>query len=164
MAWCVVLLGTVDNSTMSVRRELRRCRWFVAFTKKKVTDVVVHGQAACAVAMASSVVPVEVNPSNFFPVPIPSHFIMRVKDSEEMVSMLFSHILDAEVIYDEGKLHRAPYVAPEARRGGRFMVLSSVEALAKKVVGEAARLWELISTADYGKVYPALVDKGRFRR
>ena len=160
LTWCVLLFGTVDNFAMSVRRELRRRRWFVAFTKKKVADVVIHGQAACAVAMASSVVPVEVDSSKLFPLPIPSHFIMLVEDSKELISMLLSHILGAKVIDDEEKLHRAPNVAPEARRGGRLMVSYSVEALAKKVVGEAARLWEPIGTADDGEVYPALVDEG----
>ena len=128
--------------------------------KKKVADVVIHGQAACTVVMVSSVVPIEVDSSKLCSLLISRHFIMLGKNSEEMISMLFSHILNTEVIYDEDKLHRAPNVAPEARRSGRLMIPRSVEALAKKVVGESARLWEPISTADNGEVYSAVVDEG----
>ena len=110
--------------------------------------------------MASRGVPGGVDPSNFFPFPIFSHFIILIENSEEMVSMFQANILNAEVVYNEYKLHRAPNMAPEARRSGRLMIPHSVEALVEKVVGKSTRLWKTISTADDGEVYPALVDEG----
>ena len=156
----VLLFSTLDNFAVPVGRELGLCRCLVAFLKEKVADVVLHGQAACAVAMASSVVPAEVDPSKLFPLPVFRHFIVLVEDSKEMVSMFAANVFNTKVIDDEHKLYRAPNMAPESWRGSSLMSACSIEALAEEVIRKSSRLWNSVSAADDSKIHPALVDEG----
>jgi hypothetical protein len=73
---------------------------------------------------------------------------------------MFSNVLDAEVVNDEGEQDGTPFVAPEA-----LWVLASVismwcEAFRKEIVGNDTSLWESIHAAGDADVDIAFLDKG----
>ena len=54
--------------------------------------------------------------------------------------MAITNIFDAKVVDHEGKMDRAPLVAPEARGGGGFVVAMFLKACAKDTIGDFTRL------------------------
>ncbi len=84
--------------------------------------------------MVGGIIPGKVNACNFFALPVNAHGVVFFEDAEEVVGMLFAHVLNAKVINDEEKLDKAPCVVPEARRGGGFVVACGIEALPQQVI------------------------------
>ncbi len=78
---------------------------------EEVFDVSIHHGRP---ASTFGVVPIQVDPGNFFPCPVSGDIVVCEKCLEEMVCMVFLGVLDAKVIHDEDKDQWAPGVSPEA--------------------------------------------------
>ncbi len=116
--WDQVFLGTIDIRPMLVWRQLRFEGAGVPVFEEELIDVTVHGQAA----FACNVVPCNVDACKFTASPVGCDGIMHLKGMEEVVSMLASGVLNAEVVDNEDKHHWAPIVTPETRCGGTLIV------------------------------------------
>ncbi len=101
-------------------------------------DIVGHEEAACAIAVAGGVVPFNIDAGKLFAFPVIRHLIVLIEDAQEVVGVFVSNIFDAKVVNNEDKLDGAPCVAPEARRGGSFVVAKSIEAFLYQVVCQLA--------------------------
>ncbi len=109
-----LLLRAVCDLAMLVRQVLWLGRGLVSFAKEKVADVVGHGEAARAIAVAGGIVPFNVDAGKLFAFPVLRHLIVLIEDAQEVVGVFASDIFDAKVVDDEDELDRAPYMLPEA--------------------------------------------------
>ena len=70
-----------------------------------------HAERACAFI----IIPVQVDTTELFAIPIDVNFLVVVAEAlDEMVVMVFADVFDTKVINDETKTDGAPYVASEA--------------------------------------------------
>ena len=60
---------------------------------------------------------------------------MLLENGLEMSGVVFTNVLDAEVVNDEEEYNRAPLVAPQARGGVGLVVALCVEAFSEEVIG-----------------------------
>ena len=74
-----------------------------------------------------------------------------------MLGMLFSDIFDAKVVYNKDGHDGSPFVLPEVRGGGCFIIPSFVEVGAKEIIHQCSTLPETLSTSDNFKVDPTIV-------
>ena len=84
--------------------------------EEKVYYVAFDGEAACLIDMLCSAVTFEVNASKLGTFPDFRDLVVFLKDLADMVSMMFIHVLNAKIIYDEAKLDGPPQVLPQTRR------------------------------------------------
>ena len=63
-------------------------------------DVVFHCEPTSAVSVPLGIIPVEVNTSKKIAIPVFTHFIVLIEDSEEVVSMLPADIFHTKIIND----------------------------------------------------------------
>jgi hypothetical protein len=77
-------------------------------------DAVVHAQAASVLG----IVPREIGTPKFRSCPVHCYCFSLLEGSDEMLSMLFTLILNAKVIKNEDKDNRLPLVSPQCRENG----------------------------------------------
>jgi len=131
----------------------------VAVLEEDTFNVPVHGKATCALIMLGRIVPFQVDTCEFRAVPISGHFIMFFQDVEEVPRMLFANVFDTKVINNENELDRTPFVLPQSRRCGAFIIASLFKSPAEEVVGQFSTLWQAIASSYNFIVYPSIVDK-----
>jgi hypothetical protein len=153
--WDQVFLGTVDNGAMLVWRQLRLVRSGVFILDEELVDVAIHGEAT----FAGDVIPCDINASKFTAGPVGGDSVIRLESLEEVVRMLASGVLNAEVIYDEDKDDRAPIVTPKAWGGSTLVVSVLGQSCSQEVIGEFAGLFKAVDSFVYFEVDPVIDDK-----
>ena len=113
-----VFFGAIDDRPVLVWGLLRFEGAGVVVLEEELIDVTVHREAASA----CNVVPGNVNAGKFTASPVGGDGIMQLKGLEEVVGMLASGVLNAEIVDNEDERYRAPVVAPETRCGGTLIV------------------------------------------
>ena len=98
--------------------------------------------------MGNGVFPFEVDSRKFCTFPVFSYFIVFTQGGLQVLDMLFSHILYAEVVDEQAKLDGAPFC---------FIVACFIEALAQEVISQSSTLREAITAFDYFEEYPSIV-------
>ena len=63
-----------------------------------------------------------------------------------MTEVFYANIFNPKVINNEEKLDWRPFVTPESRDGGRFVVTFCFKAFSKEIVSQDARLWQAITS------------------
>ena len=64
----------------------------------KVCNLVIHGEADCALGVNGVVVPLKINAGVKFSIPVLSEFILFGKSLLEVYGVLFSNVLNTKVI------------------------------------------------------------------
>ena len=70
--------------------------------------------------------------------------------------MFKAGVLYPKVINKYANLNRPPFVLPQSRDGGRFVVSLSFKAFAEEVISQNTSLWQTITSKADFKVYPAV--------
>ena len=101
---------------------------FVAILEEQVGNVAVHGEATCALRVDFCVIPLEVYARKTYPVKVLRDGVMGSEDSSEVVKVVVAYILNAEIINNEYKHNRAPFVTPKPWRSRGFILAIAVKA------------------------------------
>ena len=124
---------------------------------KGVFDVARHAEVTGMIG----IVPFEVDAEEVFAFPVNVNFLIMVAEAlDQMVSMLFANVFDAEVIHNEEEADWVPLVVPKAGSvsyGGVTIVAQEADEL---IFGEYARLWKAVHAMAYFSVDFAFVDDG----
>ena len=124
---------------------------------KGVFDIPRHAEVTGMIG----IVPFEVDAAEVFAFPVNVNFLIMVAEAlDQMVSMLFADVFDAEVIHNEAEADWAPLVVPKARSVSYGGVTIAAQEVDELVFSEYARLWKAIHAAVYFGIDFAFVDDG----
>ena len=103
------------------------------------------------------VVPCEIYACKFGAGPVGGDFVGLLQGRKEVVGVLSSLELDAEVIHDEDKKDRSPLVPPKAGCDETLVIAMFGEAFGELVVGQLSCLFKAVGAFVYFKIYPTVV-------
>ena len=118
----------------------------------QVSNIAVH----CGEASAFSIVPGAVYACIYISFTFPGDVIMFLEDIADTMNMLFTHIFDAKVIYNESKYNRMPFFSPKAWCGETLVLTMFDKMFLKEVYGKYFRLWESINDTANFEVDPTI--------
>ena len=125
----VLYLGTIDNLCVFVWGVLWLPGVGVVVLQSKVGNVVIHGEADCALGVNGVAVLLTINAGVQLSLPVLIDFVMFFEDLLEVYGVLFANVFNAEVINYHAKNDWAPSVAPDPRCEGTLLVFLDHEAL-----------------------------------
>ena len=119
---------------------------------EEIVDVPRHTDATAP----TSIVPFDVDTCKL----VTSHFelytVKLLEKVQEMIEVFNSHIFNTKGIDYEAELDGSPFVAPETRRGSRFVVTFGLKTGAKEIVDQDACLGKTITSLENFKVDPTI--------
>ena len=123
---------------------------------KGIFDVARHAEVTGMIG----IVPFEVDTTKVFAFPVNVNFLIMVVEAlDQMVSMLFADVFDAEVIHDEAA-DWVPLVVPKAGGVSYRGVTIAAQEPDELLFAKYARLWKAIHDTAYFGVDFAFVDDG----
>ena len=114
---------------MFVKGVLRISGVGVVVFHSKVCNIVIHGEADCALGMNGVVVSLHIHAGVKVSLIVFSEFIVFGKSLFEVHGVLLSNVINAKVVNEQAKNYWAPSVSPEPRSEGALVVDVNLEAL-----------------------------------
>ena len=74
---------------------------------------------------------------------------------------MLANVFNAKVINNKNELNRTPFMAPETRGGGSFVIAGLVQTFSEQIVGELAGLGQTITAADNFIIHPTIMNTGQ---
>ena len=127
-------------------------RSWVTVAGEEFLNVAWHGHATGVFG----VVPFKVHAGKFGTLQVLSDVVVIIEDVAEVKGVVFSNVLNAVFIDNEGKYDRSPLVNPEARCGGSLVLSGFVEACGEELVGKISRLGKDADTSTNLEIDPAI--------
>ncbi len=141
---------------MFVRRELALGGNEMLVPGEDVEDVAWHGEAARAFGVNWAVVPFKCHAGKGGAVNFLRDFVGLFESLAKMIQVGITIVLDGEVVDNECKHDRAPFVAPEPGGGGCLIVVEFGKAVLEEFVGKDACLGETVHATAHFKVDPGV--------
>ena len=86
--------------------------------------------------MFCCIVPIQVNACKFLTLVILGYVMMLFKNTCQVIIVLIYHILNSKIINYEHKLYGTPFVTPQSRSCGCFIVVCILQYCSEQVVSQ----------------------------
>ena len=98
--------------------------------------------------MLGGIIPLQIDPCKLAALPVLRHFVVRLKNREQMVGMTPANVFYSKVIHDQRELNWPPLVAPQPSRGRCLIVARRFQTRTQQIISEAPRLRQTIGATD----------------
>ncbi len=124
-----------------------------------IEDTTWHGEAARAFGVNWTVVPFKCHASKAGTANFLRDFVVLLESLAKMIQVGIANVLDGEVVDNEWKHDRVPFVAPEPGGGGCLVVVEFGKVVSEEFVGKDVCLGETVHATAHLEVDPGVTGK-----